>query len=378
MLGDRPLIAPRATVPAPLRALAQLLPDAPRGDSLVEAAEVLRLVRSCLALLPTGVPLGARVFRQSASIARRRPSDLLGRLGLSGALPAGGPRPAALSLAAVAEPFELWAFRAGIKPVVFLTVRPEQVGETLAWFGEAHCERRERRVRIDTQDRWTDRRDQGAPRVELYIARDAALARRMASLQADADPGAAIGALGELAGYPPCCVEAFAGQDDRANNSRNRYQTWARTPAPESGVGGAWPWELNNLFTMTVPFYPCSYRCPAALAWARAALAEMGRAHPAAAAALREALARPVLYFDHEHQLVLDGELVEGWVRYRAVALPPSASPQLAPLAAAIGAGDRLTLDDRQLLVERGGHTQLRLERTDPALGLIAPFGVVP
>jgi len=115
-----------------------------------------------------------------------------------------------------------------------------------------------------------------------------------------------------------------------------------------------------------------------ALAWARAALAEMGRAHPAAAATLREALARPVLYFDHEHQLVLDGEVVEGWVRYRAVALPPSASPQLAPLAAAIGAGDRLTLDDRQLLVERGGHTQLRLERTDPALGLIAPFGVVP
>ncbi len=378
MLGDRPLVAPRRTQPAPLRALAQLLPDAPRGDGLAEAADVLRLVRRCLAALPTRVPLGGRAFRQSASLARRRPSDLLGRLGLSGELPGGGPPPDALHLVSLAEPFELWAFRAGIKPVVFLTVRPEQADATLAWFGDGHCERRERRVQVETQDRWIDRRDEGAPRVELYIARDASLARRMASLQADADPGAALVALGELAGYPPCCVAAFARQDDRANNSRNRYQSHARTPAPEEGSPAAWPWELNNLFTMIVPFYPCSYRCAAALAWARAVLAEMGRVHPAATAALRAALARPVLYFDHDHQLALDGELVDGSVRYRAAAVPPSVSPQLAPLASAIGAGDCLTFDDRQLLVERGGHTQLRLGRTDPALGLIAPFGVVP
>jgi hypothetical protein len=127
---------------------------------------------------------------------------------------------------------------------------------------------------------------------------------------------------------------------------------------------------------MIVPFYPCSYRCAAALAWARAALAEMAHVHPAATAALRAALARPVLYFDHEHQLVLDGEPLDtGSIRYRAVAVPPSASPQLAALATAIGTGDRLTLDDRQLVVQRAGLTQWCLQRTDPALGLIAPFG---
>jgi hypothetical protein len=231
-------------------------------------------------------------------------------------------------------------------------------------------------VHVAAQDRWTDRRDQGEPRVELYIARDAALARRMAVLQAEADPSAAIRELGDLAGYPPCCVDAFARQDERANNSRNRYQSAARTP--DGATGGPWPWELNNLYTMTVPFYPCSYRCAHALEWARAALAEMARAHPDAVAALRNELARPVLYFDHEHQLVLDGALVEDKVAYRSVALPSSASAQFVPLAAAIGRGDRVSLDDRRLVVERHGLVVLRLDRTDPGLGFIAPFGATP
>jgi hypothetical protein len=405
MLRDRMLVAPRTTPAAEVRALAQLLPDGQRGDGLREAADVLRLARRCRSLLPTHLALGARAFRQSASIAQRRPHDLLGRLGLRGTLDGEEAMPTAPALAPPPpEPLELWAFRAGIKPVAFLTVRPDDVERTLAWFGAAHCERRERRVHVEAQDHWTDRRDQGEPRVELYIARDAALARRMAHLQAEADPSAAIRELGALSGYPSCCVDAFARQDDRANNSRNRYHSQARTLAPDGTTPVPWPWELNNLYTMTVPFYPCTYRCDRALAWARTAFAEMARAHPASVEELRVALARPVLYFDHEHQLVLDGVAegsegprVQGSKReraprsvpetlgpsnrsamriaYRAVALPQCVSAQCAALAAAIGRGDRLSLDDRQLLVQSGGQTVLRLERTDPALGFVAPFG---
>ncbi len=304
VLGDAPLVAPRSTPPAPVRALAQLLPDADRGDGLAEAAAALRLARSCLSLLPAQLPIGGRALRQSASIARRRPSDLLGRLGLRGDLPSGGEPPGTLALALPPEPFELWAFRAGVKPVAFLTVRPDDVDRTLAYFGGAPCERRERRVRIGAQDRWLDRRDEGEPRVELYIARDADLARRAAHLQAEVDPTAALREIGELVGYPPCCVDAFARQDDRANNSRNRYESQARTRAPGGSTPIPWPWELNNLHTMIVPFYPCSYRCEPALAWARACLAEMARTHPAFVDELRAVLARPVLYFDHDHQLV--------------------------------------------------------------------------
>jgi hypothetical protein len=379
VLNGAPSIAPRATLPGPVRALAQLLPDAPRGDGLVEAAASMRLMRSWLSLLPTPLPLGARSFRQSASIAQRRPLDVLGCLGLEGSLPVeGGRAPAVLRDPLPPEPFEVWAFRAGIKPVAFLTVRPDQVERTLALFGEACVERRDRRVLVESQDRWTDRRDRGEPRVELYIARDAALAARAAALQAEADPSHALRELGALLGYPACCVDAFARQDDRANNSRNRYYSQARTLAPSDATEEPWPWELNNLHTMIAPFYPCSYRCRSARAWARAALAELARSDPAAAETLRASLARPVLYFDHDHQLVFDGRYVDGGISYRAVTITPTAPPQVAVLAGAIGGGDRLRFDDRRLLVEQGGRLVLRLERTDPGLGFVAPFGVAP
>jgi hypothetical protein len=374
-LGDMPLIASRATPAAPVRALAQLLPDAPRGDGLVEAAEVLRLTRACLALLPAQLALGARTLRQAASIARRRPADLLGRLGLQGELPIEhGPQPDVLRLTLPPEPFEIWPFRAGIKPVAFLTVRPEDVAETLAHFGNVHYERRERRVEVGAQDRWTDRRDQGEPRVELYIARDAELARRAAHLQAEVNPTTAIHEIGALVGYPPCCVEAFARQDDRANNSRNRYHSQARTMRADGSTDLPWPWELNNLHTMIVPFYPCSYRCEAALAWARSCLTEMAIVHPALVSELQAALAQPILYFDHDHQLVFDGDFVGGGITYRGVQQWETASPQLTVLGAAIARGDQLSLNDRELVVERDGQTVLRLARTDPALGFVAPF----
>lgn len=376
MLGQRELIAPRAPAPAEARALAQMLPDGARGDGLIEAAAALRLARACESLL-SPFPLGARAFRQSASIAQRRPSDVLSRLGLRGALSEeAAAAPATVALTLPPEPFELWAFRAGIKPVVFLTVRPDQVETTLAYFGDVHCERRERRVQVEAQDHWTDRRDRGEPRVELYISRDASLAKEMARLQADDDPTAALRQLGALAGYPPCCVDAFARQDDRANNSRNRYHTHVRTLRTAGAAASPWPWQLNNLHTMIVPFYPCSYRCTQALAWARAAQVELARAHPTVVAALQASLARPVLYFDHEHQLCFDGMCQDAQtLAYRAVELPQPASAAFTRLASAIGRGDRLELDDRHLVVWRRGSALLHLDRTDPALGFIAPFG---
>jgi hypothetical protein len=124
------------------------------------------------------------------------------------------------------------------------------------------------------------------------------------------------------------------------------------------------------------PFYPCSYRCGHALAWACATLAELERGDSALVAALRSVLARPVLYFDHEHQLVFEGECPSATtITYRSAAVPPFASPGLHALAVAVARGDRLTLTDEILEVTGSGGPVLRLERTDPALGIIAPFG---
>ena len=181
--------------------------------------------------------------------------------------------------------------------------------------------------------------------------------------------------LGELVGYPRCCVEAFAAQADRSNNSLNRYYSWSRTVSNGRRSENPWPWQLNNLYTVIAPFYPCSYCCEAALAWSTAALEQMAGRHPESVEGLREVLARPVLYFDHEHQVILDGRLADGAVSYRGAGLPGPGSPELRRFAAAIAAGDRLRLDDASLVVERDGEVVLELERTDPALGFVAPFG---
>ncbi len=374
MLGSKAVVVAREAPTGATRALTQLVTGT--GDSLADAAAATRLSRVVEQLLPSGLPPNGRMLRHSASIAERRPADILARLGLRGEIPTNpAPAPAPINPALPPEPLELWAFRAGLKPVVFLTVVPAAVEQTLAWFGDVHCERRDRRVSVGVQDRWTDRRDQGDARVELYLSRDPELAKRAAYLQAEVDPTQAIGELGKLVGYPDCCVEAFAEQDDRANNSLNRYASWRRTVASGAGHSTPWPWQLNNLHTVIAPFYPCSYLCERALEWAGSALEEMAREYPAETERLKEILSRPVLYFDHDHQLVLEGEVTDRGATYRGVALGGKSSHGFDALAAVVGSGDRLVLDDRGLVIEGDGRVVLRFERTDPALGFLAPFG---
>lgn len=358
-------LAPRSrpVVPAVARALAQLRGS---GDDLFAAHAVAQLVLETVSRTRLS-SIGARALASSARIARARPADLLGSLGLVGEIP---PAPTLGPAAAPppASPVELWHFRAGHKPVAFLTVAPSEVEATVASFGDVHVERRERRVEVGLQDAWTDRRDRGEPRVELYLSRDRALSERAAALQADGDPSASLGELGRLLGYPACCVAAFARRADRSNNTRNRYATAAATRAED------WPWQANNLHTVLAPWYPCRYDCPETIARVDAALAAMNAEGSGTSAAYAALLAQPVLYFTHERQLLLDGARDGDGVSYRGVSIPPS-SVGLGALGDAIALGDRLVLDGSALVVTAAGREVMRLSRTDPALGFLAPFG---
>jgi hypothetical protein len=175
---------------------------------------------------------------------------------------------------------EAWALGAGCKRVAFVTVAPDDEAAVAAQFVGCHVERRTRAVAIGPGDRWCDDRQRGAPRVELYAAVDASDARRAAALQAD-DPTRHAAALGELFGYPPCCVAAFVAQRSRADNSLNRYLIAARTGAAR----GPWPWCLNEVHHRLIAFYPCRYDCAAARAVAEATLAAIDAARPGFATA---------------------------------------------------------------------------------------------
>lgn len=264
---------------------------------------------------------------------------------------------------ALGRPCEAWAFAAGHKPVAFVTVAADAVDAVLAQFPGAHVERRERRVDVGAQDRWRDDRARGAPRVELYLARDPELARRAAALQAE-DPSRHAEELGALLGYPPCCVRAFVAQAERGDNSLNRYLAAART---DDSDGAPWPWQLNELHVRLVAFYPCSYRCPAARSIADATVAAIATATPTA---LSRALTATVVYVDHDHQLWLDGDREGAAVHYRAVSAV-GGGRALPALARVFAAGDRLLVGPEQLTVAADDRPVARLRGP---LGLVARF----
>ncbi len=266
------------------------------------------------------------------------------------------------SLPTLGQSIEAWGLAAGLREVAFVTVAPERVDATIAEFPGAHVERRARHVEIGPQDRWQDDRRRGAPRVELFFARDAATARHAAALQA-ADPTRHAAELGALFGYPACCVAAFVAQRTRNDNSLNRYLTAARTIAP-----GPWPWELNELHLRLVAFYPCAYDCPAAQAVARATVAAIGNAHPAIPPQLATALTATVIYVDHDHQVWLRCRAEPD--RYDAIAAI-GGGRALPALVAAAARADRLVTADHGIELHAGAHAVVEVV----PLPLVARFG---
>jgi hypothetical protein len=352
-----------------IRALRRLLdPARPGAGSSDETTRLSELACEVVRRLPGRFPEPEATFALSRAARRVVDERSVLPFGLEGDLPT-GPSTPELAIPSGAVPGEVWAFRAGLKPVVFLTVAPQAVGDVLAQFPDCHVERRERRVEVLGQDVWVDRRTSGEARTELYVSRDPELAREASRLQAEGDPSGALPRLGELMGYPPCCVQAFGEQDDRSNNSRNRYQTMART-----GAGG-WHWELNNLSWMLVPFFPCSYRCDAARAYARATLRAWEEEAPPEVERFRTLAQRPALYFEHDAVLHFDGRAQGQTIDYRAVCSASGAGPALRRLAAAAAGGDRLHFAQDRLSVSSAGRPLFELRRAEPLLGFVAPFG---
>lgn len=293
--------------------------------------------------------------------------DGLGPLGLGGVLPSAVPL-APTPPPRTELPLEAIAYQLDLKPAVFLTVEPQdeaRITEALP----GHVKRVERRVSVGAGDRWSDDRQRGEPRVELYAARDPGTAARLVELQTSA-PSDAAGELGALLGYPACCVQAFAAQADRSDNSYNRVATAVRT-----SIGGPWPVLLDDTAFKLLAHFPCTYRCERSMVQAKDLLKALADEHPRLRDAIDDYLGGPVLYFDHDHQLRFRGACTDALsVRYRAVSIPWSPSEPFALLAGAVARGDRLSLTDGALTVYSGDERLFALPRTDPGLGVLMPF----
>ncbi len=167
---------------------------------------------------------------------------------------------------------------AGLKPGVRVCTtsrRADEVARRLEIRG-AHVQRQRHR---GTQD------------LEIvYAAPSARVAEQLrttegAALDRPGGPRAADHlALGQLLGYPACCVKAFAevvGLD----------QTFAEHSTTEAYAGACAAWtprprhRLNDLLirevTGLIPFHPCRYDCSAALEYADALATHLARVAPA-------------------------------------------------------------------------------------------------
>lgn len=321
----------------------------------------------------SGAERGPRVtgsFRVPSAheLEAQRPSALA-RLGLMGELPDAAPL-APTPPPSSELPLEALAYALELRPAVFLTVEPEHETRIRALL-PGTVERRERRVDVRPGDQWHDDRTSGRPMVELFASRDAQAARRLAELQAN-DPTEAAPAMGALLGYPACCVQAFVAQLDRADNSYNRYAIAART----AWGPGLWPSSLDDTSLKLLPHFPCTYRCERSREQARTLLSALAMEDAPLQARLFAYLHGPVLYFDHDHQVRFHGTFSEGGIAYHRVSIPWVGTPPFAQLAGALATGDRLVLTEGALSVHAGERRVFTLERTDPGLGLVLPFGV--
>ncbi len=347
--------ATRALVDAVELALERRLPPTPFAHELTVAA------------LP--VPEVSGSFRvPSMHELDALEADALARIGLSGE----GPDAPALVPTlppSTPLPLEALAYRLELRPAVMLEVQPHEADRVAALL-PGTVVRRERRVPAPPSVSFGEPTEHVV--VDLFAARDEEIAERLAALSIE-DPVEAASSIGGLLGYPACCVQAFVAQGEAWDESESRYAIAART----SFGPGAWPALLDDTSLELLPHFPCTYRCERSREQAEALVAALATEDPALREAIVRYLGGPVLYFDRDHQIRFRGAVSEGGIAYRGVSMPWRGSLPFGRLAATMARGDRLVLGEGALTIFAGEQPILSIERTDPGLGVILPFGTI-
>ncbi|GEM_PF-3459921 len=161
-------------------------------------------------------------------------------------------------------PLEKLAFRIGLKPVLRIERVPFSRWQQVA-ADVAHGHAEVGNVRYDGAQHGRVDDPEGAL-VDVFIGHDRACAQQAVKLDAcekvDGDEDATR-ELGRLLGYPDCCVDAFLRTHNPGDNT-----DWPRTIAARSGPG-PWSWVVSALPVerILLPFMPCRFDCPDAVAW---------------------------------------------------------------------------------------------------------------
>lgn len=161
------------------------------------------------------------------------------------------------------------ALRAGLKPLVRQLLPPSEVAVARARWERLGLAVVEAPPSLAPAGRGTA--DRGDRRV-VYAARDVAVAREAAAVEARSRHDIALGAL---LGYPRCCVEAFLEVPPPRRNPQSIQRAWRRTVA-----SGQPPAPRLNVLDLSVfhylSWFPCSFDCEASRAYADRVAALIG------------------------------------------------------------------------------------------------------
>ncbi len=152
------------------------------------------------------------------------------------------------------------------------------------------------------------RHGRGKSHAIVAVARDVETLNRVVEHQRKVEhrERAHIAAMGELMGYPPCCIEAFAGQSAHGENlelERAPLRAHAQTPLE----------PLINRFgaVSLISHLLCSPRCEASIDRARHTLDALARVDSAAVDSIVRHLSTPVLRLDYRRAAMLAGRWQE-------------------------------------------------------------------
>jgi hypothetical protein len=150
-------------------------------------------------------------------------------------------------------------------------------------------------------------------------------------------------------GYPRCCIEAFAANNNWSVNNMP-YQSWRATGRPLMLCN-----SLMRFSGLTwAAHLPCRYDCPRTAANGEAVRTALNRHCPALAEYIDALATRPYLVLNEWEAFAFTGTMPEpDTIEYRGVTVAPSNRPELR-LFAALRSGSRVLIRDDLVLVYDG------------------------
>jgi hypothetical protein len=166
--------------------------------------------------------------------------------------------------------------------------------------------------------------------------------------------------FGQGLGYPECCLEAFARNNNWSVNNMP-YQSFRALRRRPSML-------CNSIMRFTgltwAAHLPCSYDCPATAASAALVRAAVSQHCPQLADWIDRLAAAPYLVLNEWEAFALSGaEVATDSVSYSGVTIAPSNRPNVA-LFEALRSGSRLELRDDLVVIFDSADTVVHVERT--------------